>query len=492
MENKNNNRKDYKLKRMMEDGFNIAQVISVDKDTPTEPHVKILKKELDIEGASLRELVQLLIEDTPSHMVNVRTFTDRVNEKTTFRYGMKDVDEVLSAVKDNASKGWNSLINECIDKDDTGVSGIIVDSVTEFSPYATPRDIEKENSRFLTLPTVNAMKILTEVYGNLSDMTSLDKIKFYSSITKLQCASKTQRIEFSIHPNEVGCFGSRVIIWEASELDDTDMLLIQHRITRPNAFSEMVGDKAFGLLLADSIGAYTPDTEFHIKAFGDRYVKTPAIDLEDVDVWTRTAPTEKQAGRFETEKRRYTEEEIKELLKQDEIASVLVQEAIDVEYSGSAVLYSNSGEVSVEGVKGEGDKFMMGVEDDIELPIEVTDTVKEFLWSVDEEYGELLGDVKIEWGFDTNGYLYIFQLCNISDAEYIFKLNTNRQDENIEYIEYKLYENGTSLEDFRNFVEEIEKDTTKGIKLFAHIGITSHPCDILRKHNVPAILIKDI
>jgi hypothetical protein len=84
------------------------------------------------------------------------------------------------------------------------------------------------------------------------------------------------------------------IIWE---LEDFGTQTTPARMAWPNRFSRLVGDKAFGLLIADAVGLPVP------AATGVPRLLAPFHFGQTTgtgEFWIRTCPTEQVPGRFTT------------------------------------------------------------------------------------------------------------------------------------------------------------------------------------------------
>lgn len=107
------------------------------------------------------------------------------------------------------------------------------------------------------------------------------------------------------------------------------------------------------------------------------------------------------------------------------IASILSQNAVKAEYSGAMIITEK--ETIIEGVKGKGDKFMLGQEVPQELLeyrlVKSLEELEEF----SKTHLEILGDFSLEWVFD--GYkvwvVQLNQLKHSSSGSVIVKGNTD-------------------------------------------------------------------
>ena len=78
-----------------------------------------------------------------------------------------------------------------------------------------------------------------------------------------------ERVEFSLHPLAAGVRQTHTIVWEREPVDAGPLTAGP---TWPNRFSRFLGDKAFGLLVADLLGLPVPATT----AVGRRVAPSPS------------------------------------------------------------------------------------------------------------------------------------------------------------------------------------------------------------------------
>ena len=428
------------------DRFNVARFFSVDSDV----QIRFAQVGTDLhEGAEVSELVEHLLALVPS--VNVRTFLPNGTSRSTpFLYGVTHAGDVVDAVRKFASEGYFCLVNETIDVHDGGVSGVVDGDVVEFGPDDTPRGVE--GSRFWSSHTDIADKILSVVYDMDSPLRSLGE----------------GRIEFSLHPREVGTRKTRVVVWESgpNELPpDT-----RAEMRWPNAFGELVGDKTLGLLLADAIGAPVARAVVIPRrippfTFGRRTGKSGQ--------WLRTAPRVQQQGRFTTVR---TWEDPFQLVNLEdpsgaEIAAVISQAEVPAAYSG-ATLRTSVG-THVEGVAGIGDGFMLGVEEPEALPTSVVRDVVATVLRVEASLGY---PISIEWAHD-------------GDAVWIMQMHVEQNL--LESIDSTEIPDGgwvefDPLDGIPLLAEAVAKaqDAGAGVLLTRRVGLTSHIGDLLRRSGV--------
>ena len=164
------------------------------------------------------------------------------------------------------------------------------------------------------------------------------------------------------------------------------------------------------------------------------------------------------------------------------IASILSQDAVDALYSGASFVTENEEWDLIEGVFGNGDKFMVGEQCKFELPTEVIQEVKSLNNKIRNHHKEL-GDVSIEWVYDGNT-VWLVQLNQLKGE------NKNLDSNIIVHGSPAHYEKvfvKDGLDSLRNKIDLL-KDKNIGIELIGNIGVTSHFGDLLRLSNIPSIL----
>ncbi|MGE5829561.1 MAG: hypothetical protein ACM30G_14555, partial [Micromonosporaceae bacterium] len=208
--------------------------------------------------------------------VNVRSFLPDRDKGNPFHYGLQRVADVASTVRALAADGYSTIVNETIDIHDGGISGVALNDVIEFVPDDTPRGVE--GGEAVSVPLALGLAMLETVYG--------------FPIRLPEAAG--QRIEFSLHPLRVGYRRQHALVWE---LETVERMKVRPTLVWPNRFSRFIGDKAYGLLMADLIGLPVPRTTVigRVTApftFGRRTGTS--------EVWTRPCPREQEPGRYPT------------------------------------------------------------------------------------------------------------------------------------------------------------------------------------------------
>jgi hypothetical protein len=426
---------------------NIAQFVSFDP-RGYQRHARIRGYQIDHSFGSITEAAQALLQWSGS--VNIRSFEPQSSKSRDFIYGLKVAGEVAAQVRKLAAKGLYTIINETIDVNDGGVSGVALGSIVEFAPGDTPRCVEKPGT--VSIDKNLAMRILETVYGFAPDL-----FRYRSS----------QRVEFSIHPIRRGTRQEHTIVWELEEVGDFDSTF---DLAWPNRFSRFIGDKAFGLLVADALNLPVPATTVFPRLL-------PPFDFgkktESAETWIRTCPAEQEPGRYTTHRGwldpfRLMNDEDPEGTR---IASVLAQEGVNASYSGSLIVERDGG-ILIQGAKGYGDDFMQGRAID-DLPSSIEKSVAD-LYAETQSH---LGPVRFEWVHDGN-MAWIVQLHKGKTSTLgntIFPGDANS---------YHRFDVNKGIEALRNLIGRTKPH--EGIILVGRVGITSHLGDLLRRASIPS------
>lgn len=462
--NKSIEMKGEKLNYILEKNLgNIAQYISIGLDKKVKfAHINGYEYNSEMD---LKTLIIRLLESAPSKLINIRSYSPEVMKGNKLIYGMKlkDIDEILWLIENNSKNGKYSIINENIDINDGGVSGVVLGNIIEFSPKDTPKCVDKEG--VCRLPRDIGYEILEKVYGFRPD------IKFDSNY----------RVEFSIHPERQGVKKEHTIIWEYEYYGKQSDI---KRLSWPNNFSQFLGDKAYGLLVADSFGFNVPMTTVISRELPP-FTFGKATGL--YEKWIRTCPIKKEPGKY------YTGDKWVDpfvLMNQEEnkgneeinIASILSQSAVEAIFSGASIIKEKEEGDIIEGTSGKGDGFMVGEDNAIHIPKDVLEKIKE----TNNEIRKLisyLGEVSIEWVYDGKD-VWIVQLNQIKTSG---NKNVIVEGNAEEYIDFDV---SKGLENLRILIENI-KGKDKGIELIGDIGITSHFGDLLRLNYIPSRLRRE-
>jgi hypothetical protein len=283
-------------------------------------------------------------------------------------------------------------------------------------------------------------------------------------------ASADERTEFSIHPKPRGWRHSHTVIWE----HETAILPAGSPAMHwPNLFSRMIGDKAFGLLMADRLGAAVPRT----LVIGRRIAPFEfGQTTGSAEVWLRTCPYEPFPGLYTTMKG-WTDPFA--LLQTEDpegkvLASVLRQDAVRAGHSGAAIVNAH-GTLTIEGRRGAGDRLMLGLDRPEPLPRSVTEEVK----AVHRRLSAALGPLRMEWVHDDRrAWVVQAQLGATQTTGSILV-----PGEASNWIEFRVLD---GIELLRKRLDGLAPDT--GLLLIGEVGVTSHIADLVRRAGAPARL----
>jgi hypothetical protein len=447
---KNYFRKDESLDRLAE-SLNVAQFVSYSPDeVPKQEYCRILGYEPNHRFASVAEALATLLEKSADQSINIRSFRPDDPRSHEFIYGIRSTDVAEVAVLRIVRNGFHVIVNETVDVSDGGVSGVLQGGTIEFSPDDTPRCVEKIGTA--SLPRQWGRKILETVYGIPLDL-GLDD---------------SYRIEFSIHPRPCGWKHTHVLGWE---LEHTEHSEIVPSIHWPNNFSRLIGDKAFGLLVAIQAGLPVPLTTVISRrvapfSFG--------LDTQSAERWIRTCPKEQVPGKYTTHHGWLDPFAllVREDPNGDQISSVLSQYAVRAEFSG-ALIVDAQGNPIVEGTRGEGEALMLGTAKPEPLPLNIVEDVL----SLFKQTFEQLGAVRFEWVHDGDRP-WIVQLHKGATSSFEKVVVPG------EAAKWRQFDISLGLPALRTELESLQEG--EGILIVGHVGLTSHVADVLRKNNKPA------
>lgn len=435
--------------------YNVAQFISFSDGDPMIRH-HALRESSSLDG-SLEEVLAHLIHISTSGSINIRSFSAARASGNPFHYGISNATDAAALIRELAHGGLYTIANETIDVNDGGVSGVAAGGIVEFAPGDTPRAVEKPG--IARLPIEIGFDILQTVYGFNIDFGDL----------------LATRLEFSLHPLRCGTRHEHAVVWEVS-----DYLAGQFssEITWPNRFSRFIGDKAFGLIIADALGHNVPHTTVISRniapfSFGQR--------TGSGEWWMRTAPKEPVAGKYTTT---HGWVDPFELLNSEDdenriLASVLSQESVGGLYSGATKPDNNSNSDIVEGVAGLGDDFMLGKDIPEPLPRDVVEDVRK----VTAELRKQLGSMRIEWAHD-GAKVWILQMHRVkavADGATLIRSGMAPSA-------WVTYRTRDGLETLRDLLEKaVERH--QGIEVVGDFGLTSHVGELLSSSPVPIRLL---
>src|SRR5207249_2890111 len=102
--------------------------------------------------------VEALLAASAEHSVNVRSFDPNQPQAHEFLYGLKSATDVVDALRMLAGSGLHTIVNETIDVNDGGVSGVALGDIVEFAPGDTPRAVEKPGT--VAFPRDQGVRVL--------------------------------------------------------------------------------------------------------------------------------------------------------------------------------------------------------------------------------------------------------------------------------------------------------------------------------------------
>lgn len=402
--------------------------------------------------------IELLLDRSAAQQVNVRTFRHGQTKGNEFLYGLSDVHEILEKIERLTQQGWKVIVNETIDVNDGGVSGVAFGDALEFAPGDTPRCVEKPGT--CRVERALGLEMLEVVYG-------------FKPALQGDC---NERIEFSIHPKRHGVLREHTIIWESELLSNPASA---PKARWPNRFSRLVGDKTFGLLLASSMAVAVPRTVAVGRAIAPFVFGATTGTSE---YWLRTAPAQQNPGRFITTYGwvdpfgAISKDEHASEANAPQIASVLSQESVDAIYSGGAASVA-SGDVIVEGVSGFGAGFMLGERRSEHLPTGIMDDVKVLVRSIEQK----IGPIRIEWAHDgRQPWLLQLHVGAIEACDDVIVSGVPAK-----WVEFNINQ---GLAKLRHLIASFDSET--GVRLIGDVGVTSHFGDLLRSRSIPAVVIR--
>jgi hypothetical protein len=446
-------RKDRSLDRLAESG-NVAQFVSFSPDgrQARQEYSRVAGHAPNDPFLSERIALETLIRLSPEASINLRSFSPDDPRSREFVYGVKFIDDAVAALNRLLGDGLFVIANETVDVADGGVSGVAQGGVLEFSPDDTPRCVEKDG--VASLPLDWGLAILETVYGFRPDLGE----------------TQNARLEFSIHPKPRGWRQTHTLLWEHEVIGPQT-----HRpgLVWPNNFSRHIGDKAFGLLMASLVGLPTPRTTVI-----SRRVAPFEFGLltDSNEVWTRTCPREPEPGLYTTAKGWLDPFAL--LMREDAdgaISSVLCQSAVPAHYSGAAIVTGDSA-LTVEGRRGEGDLFMLGVDAPELLPAPVIEDVRR----AHRRLNGALGPVRFEWVHDGEK-VWIVQL-HLGATRSMSKILVPGEAD-----EWVRFNPGEGLEKLRAQLNALPRSA--GLLVVGNVGLTSHIADVVRKAKRPARIV---
>ena len=447
--------KDESLNRLAEIG-NVAQFVSFGpggNENLVQRFCRISNRAPNEPFESPRAALEALLTSSVDGSINLRCYTPESPRSHAFHYGIRQLDQAIDLARNLAADGLFVITNETVDVSDGGVSGVLHGEVIEFAPDDTPRCVEKPG--VVSISCARGIDLLTKVYGFVPELVQ----------------TRTGRLEFSVHPVRRGWKQSQTLLWE---YEDSSAFPVHAALAWPNRFSRIIGDKAFGLLIADGLGLPVPKTTVIGRRVAPFSFGRPTGNAE---WWTRTCPAEPDPGRFTTTKgwidpfRLLASEDPDGLA----ITSVLSQAAVNPEYSGAAIVLAD-GTLAIEGRPGKGDRLMLGQDKPANLPPRVIEDVRAHYTLM----SSAMGAVRFEWVHDGH-QAWIVQLHvgqTLSSASQLVPGDPEH------WVEFDAT---LGLEALR--AELTRLPAGAGLRLLGFVGLTSHIADLIRKANRPARLV---
>lgn len=444
--------KDKGLDDLANRGSNVAQFVSYN-ELGEQRYARVIGEQPNHQFDSEHTAITALLARTKEGKVNVRSFHPLDSKSKPFITDIDRVDDAQAITAQRRSEGLHTIINEGIQLDGGQISGVAFGNVIEFAPNDTPRCVEKLGTVQYTREF--GSRIIHTVYGVLPTLPG----------------TPDDRVEFSVYPTRRGYLDDHTVVWEISpdgngpEQADTQW---------PNHFSNLLGDKTHGLLVAHHSGLLVPKTTVFNRSLAPFEFGTATGSSES---WLRTAPNEQTPGKYTTT---YGWQDPFALMQAEDptgenIATILRQDHIAARYSGVTIMGAD-GQLIIEGTGGRGDQFMVGEKDAVHLPKYVATAVRDTYNKASSQ----LGPVRFEWVYDGQA-VWVVQLHKGISASTATEIYPGNED--TVYIEYHT-ENG--IEGLRDLIANLAEG--QGIILVGNVGITSHLGDLLRKAGVPSKL----
>jgi hypothetical protein len=236
-----------------------------------------------------------------------------------------------------------------------------------------------------------------------------------------------------------------------------------------------LGDKVFGLLIAEIVGLPVPKTTVIHRRIAPFTFGTATGTFE---TWLRTCPNVQVPGKFTTNRGWL---DPFELLRREDpsaniIPSILSQSGVRPEYSG-ALIVASDGSLVIEGKSGEGEALMVGKSQSEALPAKILADVRNTFRSAQQE----LGEVRFEWVHDGKR-VWVVQLHH-GDTSSLGNVIVPGEASSWHEFDISL-----GLEALRKFVGDLSRDKD-GLLLMGNVGLTSHIADVVRKAGIPTKIV---
>ena len=407
----------------------------------------------------LRSSLTELKETASDGCFGIRSFLDGKPSGNPLFLHLNDEDKGVEIIESLQAKGYYTIVSESLDEKVTPLfSGVILGDRMELGFGTTPRCVDDPNIRTAVLPLKLGKSIINTVFG-----------------AELPLFKPRDRVEFTVTGTPVGALEQRHIVWEVSE-EEATMTNTEIGIW-PNHVSEAIGDKCYGLLVANAMGFNVPFTTAFVPNMQPFSFGRPK---DTGTVYTRTCPATKSPGHYPSQRGYHNPlyalkhpESLDENFVQSQhvppLASMIVQQEVVAAYAGVCI-FNTDQPMRVEGTKGYGDNFMLGDSHD-DMPAEVTTKVEAIGLSLLQN----IGNGEIEWVMHQDGTLFVVQLCKHKNVV----LPTPE-----DFVEFA-YKGHSDLERFREFCHN--HDNSKGIVVTGGASELSHVGQIAKQYQIKAI-----
>lgn len=260
------------------------------------------------------------------------------------------------------------------------------------------------------------------------------------------------------------------------KLEETGATNIQPTLSWPNRFSRFIGDKAYGLLIANALDLRVPKTTVFSRriapfSFGQ--------NTDSLEKWFRTCPPEPVAGKCTTQHGWLdpflliaTEDP-----DESEISSILAQADVPAVFSGAAIV-SGDGELIIEGKRGEGESFMLNTAKRVVLPA----TIQVDITELHQDIFNQLGPAQFESAHD-GMKPWIVQIHH-GETESAGNVIVPGEAYKWHHFDVNL-----GLEALRSKIHLMV--VGEGLIIVGDVGFTSHIAGVLREAKFPARLSSD-
>ncbi len=451
-----NLRKDRALNELAECG-NVAQFVSFAPGNSADPEQtfsRVSQHPANHLFASADEAIRTLLSSSPDCSINLRSYTPSNPRSREFLYGLKDSTVASHHLRRLTDEGLFVIANETVDISDGGVSGVIEGGVMEFAPDDTPRCVEKPGT--VSIAMNDGLSLLKTVYKNAPKFPSCDG----------------HRVEFSVHPKPRGYHRTHSLLWESERVGTCNQ---KPNLSWPNRFSRLIGDKAFGLLVADLIGMPVP----HSLVISRRLAPIEfGQTTGSAETWLRTCPVEQVPGKYTTADKCIdpfillnTEDPT-----HTAIASIISQAAVPAHFSGAAIT-KKDGQLHIEGRAGAGDSLMLGRSRPERLPSRINADLQD----ANERLRDHLGPVRFEWVHDGT-QVWIVQLHKGGTRSTSTTIVPGKAPT------WATFKSELGLESLRELIAALPPKV--GLKLEGDVGLTSHIADLARKSGRPTKVVR--